>query len=144
MMRAARERWRLANLDKQRIRNDRWRAGNPDKQSKSEKHWRDGNKPALRVKHSRHKHRRRTLVKQLETDVIDIQFLANQRAIQGDACAYCIVPLDGGGELDHVTPVTKGGRHSKDNLVWACTPCNRKKSNKLGWAVINPASSLQD
>lgn len=42
------------------------------------------------------------------------------------ACAYCEnadVPLT----IDHVVPVTKGGAHSKDNLVPACLSCNSRK-----------------
>jgi 5-methylcytosine-specific restriction endonuclease McrA len=49
-------------------------------------------------------------------------------------CAYC---GERGGRLecDHVTPVSRGGRHDPDNLVAACFGCNRDKAGKtlIGW-----------
>jgi 5-methylcytosine-specific restriction endonuclease McrA len=33
--------------------------------------------------------------------------------------------------LDHVVPVSRGGRSSWENVVCACLPCNVKKGNKL-------------
>lgn len=45
-------------------------------------------------------------------------------------CQYCSskppkVPL----EIDHITPVSKGGKNNIDNLITACFDCNRGKSN---------------
>jgi 5-methylcytosine-specific restriction endonuclease McrA len=49
----------------------------------------------------------------------------------GHACAYC------GAEgiardltLDHVVPRSRGGRTTWDNVVTACAPCNRRKSDR--------------
>ena len=33
-------------------------------------------------------------------------------------------------ELDHVVPLSRGGRSSWDNVVAACIPCNSKKGNR--------------
>ena len=41
-------------------------------------------------------------------------------------CFYCASP---GGEIDHVIPLTKGGRHSIGNLVSCCRKCNSSKNN---------------
>lgn len=45
-------------------------------------------------------------------------------------CQYCgakppKVPL----EIDHIIPVSKNGKTTKDNLITACFDCNRGKSN---------------
>ncbi len=32
--------------------------------------------------------------------------------------------------LDHIVPRSKGGRHSWDNVVTACEPCNTRKGNR--------------
>ena len=32
---------------------------------------------------------------------------------------------------DHVVPLSKGGNHTKDNVVPACKPCNSRKKDKL-------------
>jgi 5-methylcytosine-specific restriction endonuclease McrA len=52
------------------------------------------------------------------------------RAKQKDGCAYCGVPLAGGGELDHKTPVSRGGTNVPENMAWARVTCNRDKHNK--------------
>lgn len=58
---------------------------------------------------------------------IDAMGIRNQ---QNDRCLYCGVNLHGGGELDHKTPVSKGGDNWPENMAWACTTCNRDKYNK--------------
>lgn len=43
-------------------------------------------------------------------------------------CAYC------GGKaetIDHVVPRSRGGRHTWDNVVAACRPCNVRKRDRL-------------
>jgi len=48
-------------------------------------------------------------------------------------CAYCGKPFSK--ELpatqDHVTPLSKGGHHTADNVVPACKPCNSGKRDRL-------------
>lgn len=45
-----------------------------------------------------------------------------------NCCAYC----GEGAELtqDHVVPLSKGGSHTKDNIVPACKPCNGLKGSR--------------
>lgn len=52
------------------------------------------------------------------------------RRFLGDRCAYCGVSLYGGGEIDHMIPLDKGGSHAPSNLTIACMPCNRAKGNR--------------
>lgn len=54
----------------------------------------------------------------------------------GFSCAYCkrkfkTINL----EIDHIYPVSKGGKDLPTNLVTACVKCNRRKSNKI---IDNP------
>jgi len=48
------------------------------------------------------------------------------KAIYGYRCVYCgkKVPRL---TMDHLTPLFKGGSHTKSNVVPACTPCNSRK-----------------
>lgn len=41
-------------------------------------------------------------------------------------CFYCGEHVDKL-EQEHMTPLARGGRHDKENVVAACGPCNRKK-----------------
>ena len=50
-------------------------------------------------------------------------------------CAYCgcsLLDLFNPPTRDHVTPVSKGGDNTKDNVVPACRSCNSRKWAKLG------------
>jgi 5-methylcytosine-specific restriction endonuclease McrA len=44
------------------------------------------------------------------------------------SCQYCGTNKDL--TLDHVIPRSRGGRHSWDNVVTACSKCNSRKSNR--------------
>jgi len=45
-------------------------------------------------------------------------------------CAYC-QKRPKRLEMDHIVPLSKGGTHTKDNIVPSCRTCNAKKGNKL-------------
>lgn len=56
----------------------------------------------------------------------------------GGRCRYCRVECGPEGarwEIDHVTPVAKGGRDEWTNLVLACRGCNKRKSAAI-WEPI--------
>jgi 5-methylcytosine-specific restriction endonuclease McrA len=47
----------------------------------------------------------------------------------GHACIYC-----GSHEQptqDHLTPLTRGGQHTAENVAPACGPCNQSKGTKI-------------
>jgi 5-methylcytosine-specific restriction endonuclease McrA len=43
----------------------------------------------------------------------------------GHTCCYCDAPAE---HLDHVTPLSRGGRDVLSNVVPACAPCNLGKA----------------
>ncbi|MCB1264806.1 MAG: HNH endonuclease [Mycobacterium sp.] len=51
-------------------------------------------------------------------------------------CAYCGSRAD---TVDHVVPRSRGGEHSWENCVAACSPCNHRKADRLlaelGWTL---------
>ncbi|EJZ05664.1 HNH endonuclease [Mycolicibacterium vaccae] len=51
-------------------------------------------------------------------------------------CAYCGAKAD---TVDHVVPRSRGGAHSWENCVAACSSCNHRKADRLlselGWAM---------
>lgn len=58
----------------------------------------------------------------------------------GRVCAYCGKRAD---TIDHVVPRSRGGKHTWENCVAACRPCNSRKADRLltelGWAMrVNP------
>lgn len=54
--------------------------------------------------------------------------LAHWEALGLTDCVYCGSPYE---HADHVIPLSRGGAHSRDNLVPACAACNLSKGAKL-------------
>jgi len=50
---------------------------------------------------------------------------------QPKECHWCGDPVDDNYHLDHVIPVSRGGKSSLDNLVISCPACNLSKGDKL-------------
>ena len=82
-------------------------------------------------------HKRRELVKSNNSDVTT-EKLKGLLLSQQNKCFYCskILNLEEyrAVHLDHVIPLSKGGLHRMDNVVWACSTCNQSKSNKLDFS----------
>ena len=51
-------------------------------------------------------------------------------ATQGGSCYYCSVEIENGFHVDHMTPLSRGGRNDVSNICLACAPCNLKKHTK--------------
>jgi 5-methylcytosine-specific restriction endonuclease McrA len=46
-------------------------------------------------------------------------------------CAICLVKIpEKRRHLDHVMPISRGGKHAISNLQWLCPPCNIEKRDK--------------
>ena len=55
-----------------------------------------------------------------------------QRKVAKGVCYYCERKVDPGElTMDHVVPLTRGGKSTKGNLVPACKDCNNKKKYLL-------------
>jgi 5-methylcytosine-specific restriction endonuclease McrA len=46
-------------------------------------------------------------------------------------CTYCQKKIDGMFHIDHIVPVSRGGKHVRENLCVACKRCNLSKGPKL-------------
>jgi 5-methylcytosine-specific restriction endonuclease McrA len=54
------------------------------------------------------------------------------RKIQGGVCHYCRRPVGRQNlTMDHVIPLSRGGKSKKGNIVAACKDCNNKKKYLL-------------
>lgn len=60
-----------------------------------------------------------------------IELIVRLKCSTETKCAYCGVSLtDIPMHIDHIIPLSRGGRHSPENLCASCGPCNLSKNNK--------------
>lgn len=113
-VRAKRGEWYRNNLDhvlaKSKINSARWRAENPDKNAA--------------------KTRRRRAIKLAAPGSHTLEDIAAIRKAQRDKCACCRMKLHGGGEVDHIKSLKRGGSNHRSNLQLLCEFCNRSKGAK--------------
>lgn len=93
-----------------RTRAARWRAENPDRRRANQS-------------------RRRALKNGATVKPVTAEDLDAICAEYGGICPYCNERIEDG-HFDHVVPLSGGGEHSTDNLVWCCASCNLQKNAK--------------
>lgn len=67
---------------------------------------------------------------------LELQFRWKEQDGRCEYCGICLEKTKDGknprqAQVDHVHPISRGGSHTIDNIVWSCRKCNTSKSNKL-------------
>jgi len=120
--------WRAKNKDKVIVYNQTFANKNPEAVKISQRKYGQNNPELVRNKSAIRRARKRNNGDFLITKK-ELAWLYKQ------PCFYC----GGAAEhLDHVMPISRGGRHSIGNLVPACAKCNLEKSDRLviEWKII--------
>lgn len=73
--------------------------------------------------------KRRKLESEAEGNFGD-QDVEKIRIVVEDKCFFCGKALLGKGDLEHLTPVSRGGSNYPSNLTLSCQNCNKEKTNK--------------
>lgn len=120
---ASTRRWRSANTDKCREYGRRRNARAPEMNRARVKRWREQN-PEKAKETIRNARARRRGAEGHHT-VADIKRI---RKAQKDKCAVCRTRLDGGGHVDHIKSLRRGGSNWPRNIQLLCAPCNHEKN----------------
>jgi 5-methylcytosine-specific restriction endonuclease McrA len=153
--RARAKRWAEANPERVRSNVQNWRKLNParrqeehkrdwkknrEKRLASGKRWRSNNLAYYRDRAQRdyqlhpakwkaRNHARRAQIR--EGGSFTEQEWLDKLAKLGMQCYYCSKPLDEKTlVIEHMTPLSRGGKNVIDNIVPACRPCNASKGKK--------------
>lgn len=121
--RARYRRYDEAHREKRRAAMASARATNPEYQRALRKAWREDNLEVVRERCRRYWHYRRT-----GSDPSVLVDAYAERLLELP-CDYC-----GATEnisIDHVVPISRGGKHVIENIVPACRTCNSSKGAKL-------------
>ena len=145
----AMQRWREANRSQDRENQRRWRQENLDAALAREQRSREKHREALRERDRRRRlenperirenyrrwresHREQELIRQATRRALtsnDPELKALVADLLTLACAYC--GATDNITVDHVIPLSKGGKHEANNLAPACLPCNSSKNDRL-------------
>jgi len=125
-VRIAIAKWRKENSERAKATDGKWAKENPEKATAGHAKWNKVNPEKKAVKRNK-----RRAAKYGNTPISEMLTSTEWLAILAEAgghCAYC--DKEAKLTLDHVIPLSKGGKHSKDNVVPACEHCNKSKGNK--------------
>ncbi len=86
-------------------------------------------------------YRRRDIYRESSVTADDVRRVFAKRH---GSCCYCGSQTQP--ELEHVLPISRGGRHCLGNLEVACRICNRQKNNKtvMEWRIWRRRLGLDD
>jgi 5-methylcytosine-specific restriction endonuclease McrA len=116
--------WRKNNPDKHRAAKANWNAANPGRHSAATRAWKKANADIVRALNAKRRAAKRGAS---ENDFTAQQWI-EMKAEHGQRCFYC--RAETALTQDHVVPLSRGGSHTKSNIVPACQSCNSRKRTK--------------
>ncbi len=128
-VRAAIAQW----VEKNRSRVNAWRRNWAAETGKPAEHYRKW-RTAHRAEYNAMKRVRR---RRAHGSLTLVQWVGVVAAYAG-RCAYCAAPWE---HLDHVVPISRGGRHELGNVVPACAACNLRKNKRTPAEWLGPTPS---
>lgn len=133
--------WRAKNRERDNETARKWRAENPEAALKASRKyraahrelclartnsWAKRNPERVRITDKNKNHNRRARKRGGMTGPELRQWERAQRKV----CHWCGVKCPTAYSIDHVQPLSKGGKHEASNLVIACRPCNSRKHDR--------------
>lgn len=123
-----------------RKRQKLYKQNNPEKVLESQAKYRKRNRDKINVKQREYACNNREKIRDLKNSrrrrmgPADAKTLDYIQTLRKDPCSYCGKP---GGTIDHIIPISKGGKNHWSNLTAACRYCNSRKADKtlIVWLV---------
>jgi len=123
-VRAAIAKWQKTHPKKVQIRNTAWRNANPEKAKAASATWRKANPDKAQIIQHNKRARKKANGGKLSPGIIS-KLLSRQKT----RCAICRTSLKKTGHhLDHIIPLTRGGKNIDSNIQLTCPTCNMQKN----------------
>ena len=109
----------------------KYREENKEKIYETQKLWREENIDRVRFNERINSAKRRALKLSVDDGTITRDSLKD---IWNGKCSICDRKIEYKNKLthlDHIIPLSKGGKHSIHNVQWTCASCNQHKSDKI-------------
>ena len=132
--------WRKKNREKaraiQRKAQDKYRKENPEKVLEIQrkhyrqnpqlwKRWKARNPDKVKTYKARYR-----FLKKNNLGNFHSWMVRYYRYVQQNRCFYCNCDISKGYHLEHMVPLTKGGKHCWTNTCLSCESCNHRKGTK--------------
>ncbi len=114
-----------ANKETQQAVNRKWNEANLEKRRAHRAKWRKTNPAQVRRLSAIRKARVKNAEGTHTSEELEQMYVS-----QAGLCAYCEVRLPTDFHLDHMTPISRGGRNDWTNLALTCPTCNLRKNDK--------------
>lgn len=101
----------------------KWKDNNRERYKEKHREWLKNNKDIVKL----YNQKRRALKRKAVIQSFTLEQLNQRMSVFGFNCAYCNGKFE---HVDHVIPLSKGGKHCLANLRPACKFCNLSKGNK--------------
>jgi hypothetical protein len=119
----ASKKWRQNNKQAFLKASQTWKKNNQDQYRQKHREWIKNNAELVR----KYNQKRRALKFDATIQDFTLRELNDRMSVFYFRCAYCGGPFE---QIDHVIPLSKGGKHCLSNLRPACRFCNLSKHNK--------------
>ena len=125
---AHKKKWIEEHKDRHNAYLIQYRESHREVQRQRTKAWRDKNPHQVTAQAAK---RRKLLRKADTSDPGVLEFYKIARSARLKTCYYCSHRFRGVADVDHIVPITQGGKHCSSNLCLSCPSCNRKKFTKM-------------
>jgi len=116
---------RIMNPERVRAESHRYQINNREKRADNQRIWRDKNPDKVRAYDWARERRLNNTPEELKPSFED---LLAWKELYGQSCCYCGTTENL--TLEHIVPISKGGLHMLDNILWACGSCNSSKHDE--------------
>lgn len=124
------KRYYATNKERRKQESQGWYRDNSDRAAVARKSYVAANPDKVRAWGRKSANTRRAITKHVFVEVVDPRVVFER---DKGICGICLKSVDPAShwEVDHVTPISKGGPHSYANTQLSHRKCNRAKSNRL-------------